>query len=291
MHADEVEIDTELVRTLIASQFAQWNNLPIQPIETSGTNNALFKLGDHLVVRLPRIPSAVKHIDRERTWLPKLASHLSVAIPVPHGLGKPDQGFTWPWTVYSFLEGNNPLEGAIEAPNELAQDLASFISELHKIPVDKDAPAARRGKPLNTQNVQVQQALKELEDVIDIEAAAAIWQKCLAQEEWQKDPVWVHGDLMPGNLLIKENRLSGVCDFEGVGVGDPACDLISAWDVLPASVRQTFKEAVNVDEATWERGKGWAFSMALIQLPYYKDTNLVMAANARYTIDAVLNSK
>lgn len=291
MHIDEVEIDQDLVRRLIAGQFPDWASLPITPVKSSGTNNALFRLGNDLIIRLPRIPKAAGHIDRERTWLPVLAPHLSAQVPIPQGLGKPAHGFPWPWTVYSFLDGKNPTENALEQPDAVAHDLSRFIIELRKVPITNDAPKARRGKPLATQDEQVLQALKDLADTIDVKLAAKIWKQCLDQEEWSKDPVWVHGDLMPGNLLVKNGHLSGICDFEGVGVGDPACDLIPAWNLLTPESRQSFREQLNVDDATWERGKGWAFSMAVIQLPYYKDSNPVMAANARYTIASVMSEK
>jgi len=285
MHADELEVDIELVARLVAKQFPKWSKLPLKRVVSSGTNNALFKLGATMAVRLPRIQNAVQHIDTERTWLPKLAPHLPVAVPLPLGLGKRDENYPWPWTIYTWLDGTNPEAG--KATESLAKDLAGFITALRSIDTT-GAPQARRGRPLTVQDEDTRQAIQDLVGIIDAKAATEIWDKCLQAPSWDKEPVWVHGDLMPANLLTVDDRLTGVCDFEGVGIGDPACDLIPAWNLLSASTRASFRAAVNVDDATWERGKGWAFSMALIQLPYYKDTNPAMADNARYVISQVL---
>lgn len=285
MHADELDIDSGLVARLLANQFPEWSKLPLERVVSSGTNNALFKLGDTMAVRLPRIPSAVKHLDTERTWLPKLAPHLPVAVPQPLGLGEPDEGYPWPWTIYTWLDGVNPEAGKVT--ELLAKDLAAFITAMRGVDTT-GAPQARRGRPLAVQDADARQAIKNLEGMIDTKAAAKIWNRYLRTPTWNKEPVWVHGDIMPANLLVSDGRLSGICDFEGVGIGDPACDLIPAWNLLPASTRDTFRAAVRVDDATWERGKGWALSMALVQLPYYKDTNPVMADNARYVIREVL---
>lgn len=288
MHADEVDIDEELVKRLLNDQFPKWSNLSLKRIISSGTNNALFKLGDDMAVRLPRIPNAVKHIDTERTWLPKLAPHLPVAVPHPLGLGEPDEGYPWPWTIYTWLDGVNPEAGQENGAELLAKDLAAFVVAIRSIDTT-DAPQARRGGGLATvQDADARQAIKNLEGMIDTKATAEVWDRCLKTPLWDKEPVWIHGDITPANLLVSDGRLAGVCDFECIGIGDPACDLISAWNLLPASARDVFRAAVNVDDATWDRGKGWALSIALIQLPYYKDTNPVMAANARHVIKEIL---
>jgi aminoglycoside phosphotransferase (APT) family kinase protein len=124
--------------------------------------------------------------------------------------------------------------------------------------------------------------------MVDTRAVSQAWHRALAATRWDDDPVWIHGDLSPGNLLLVGGRLHAVIDFGGVGIGDPACDLIVAWNLLPAHARDAFRLATGVDDATWARGRGWALSVALIQLPYYAQTNAPLAGNARHVIAQVL---
>jgi aminoglycoside phosphotransferase (APT) family kinase protein len=290
MHADELDIDAALVRRLLAAQFPRWADLPVEPFPTAGTINALYRLGDDMAVRLPRILAAVADVERERRWLPWLAPRLPVAIPAVLGKGTPAEGYPWPWSVYGWLDGENPTVDRLAAPGLLAADLAAFVTALHRVQ-PADGPPAYRGVPLATQDAATRAAIQALRGMIDGEAVTAAWEAALQAPEWPGPPVWVHSDLMPGNLLVRQGRLSAVIDFATVGVGDPACDLIVAWNLLPADVRDAFRAALNADEATWARGRGWALSMALIQLPYYLDTNPVIAANARHVIGQVLGDR
>jgi aminoglycoside phosphotransferase (APT) family kinase protein len=288
MHENEFHIDEALVQRLLAKQFPDWANLPLKSVPSAGTDNALYRLGNEMVVRLPRIEWAVDAIEKECEWLPKLAPFLPVSIPTPLGKGVPSKDYPWPWSVYRWLEGNNPIVGQISDPELLTKDLVTFIQALHKINLP-NGPISNRGVPLERQDVETRKALKQLEGMVDVPAITAIWETALQAPQWSKPPVWVHGDLSPGNLLIQHGRLSAVIDFGILGIGDPACDLIIAWNLLPAHVRNTFRSAVGLDEATWERGRGWALSNALIALPYYKDTNPVLANNARHVIQEVLD--
>ncbi|MEE4591712.1 aminoglycoside phosphotransferase family protein [Streptomyces sp. DSM 41524] len=290
MHADERPIDAALVRRLLAAQFPRWAGLPIERFASSGTVNALFRLGDDLAVRLPRIAGGAGDVEREHHWLPRLAPALPVPIPAVLGRGAPGDGFPWPWTVHRWLDGENPREGRVARPGALAADLAEFIVALRRIG-PADGPPAYRGGPLREVDEETRTAIGLLRGpagAIDTDAATAAWEEALAAPGWDGPPVWVHSDLMPGNLLVADGRLSAVIDFGTAGVGDPACDLVPAWNLLPASVRTDFRAALGVDDATWARGRGWALSMALIQLPYYRETNPAMAANARHVIDQVL---
>jgi aminoglycoside phosphotransferase (APT) family kinase protein len=287
MHADEVHTDAPLVRRLLAAQFPEWAALPVEPVPSAGTDNALYRLGDDMVVRLPRIEWAVGSLDRALEWLPRLAPLLPVAIPVPLAKGSPAVGYPWPWSVYPWFVGENPTVGHIADPDRLAKDLARFVQALHRID-SADGPSAGRGVPLARRDEPTRTALAALQGMIDTDAATAAWEAALRTPAWAGAPVWVHGDLSPGNLLVREVRLAAVLDVEDVGVGDPACDLIVAWNLLPAATREVFRAELGVDEATWDRGRGWALSIALIQLPYYKETNPVLAANARHVIREVL---
>ncbi len=287
MHADEFEVDISLVQRLLAKQFPSWAKLPLKPVLSAGTDNALYRLGDEMVVRLPRIGWAVDTIEKECNWLPKLAAFLPFSIPAPLGKGVPTEDFPWPWAVYKWLEGHNPIVGHLSDPLLLTHDLVIFIQALQKVDL-LHGPLSNRGVPLEEKALETQQALQQLEGMIDVQTVTPIWEKALQAPQWSKPPVWIHGDLSPGNLLIQNDRLSAVIDFGIMGIGDPACDLIIAWNLLPAEMRNTFRQALAVDDATWERGRGWALSNALIALPYYKNTNPVLANNARHVIQEVI---
>jgi aminoglycoside phosphotransferase (APT) family kinase protein len=292
MHENELEIDENLVRSLIKSQNPHWANLPLKAIMHSGTDNALFRLGNEYVVRLPRIEwapeSIIKSIYKEYEWLPKIAQFLKIPISEPLFKGNPNQCYPWPWIVAKWNEGHNPN---FEKENEyepLAKDLADFLNALHGITLT-NGPSSRRGIPLKEVAAETRKALSELEEEIDIQSVTHLWDQLSNVPSWGKNPVWVHGDFLPGNILIQDNRLSAVIDFSDVGIGDPACDLIIAWSLFNSHSRQIFREHLeNIDDDTWERGRGWALSIALIMLPYYMNSNPVLAALARRMIENVL---
>ena len=287
MHADEIHTDVALVRRLLAAQFPEWAALPIEPVPSSGTDNALYRLGTDMVVRLPRIHWALGGVEKDSRWLSTLAPLLPVEIPVPLAKGAPAEGYPWDWGIYPWLEGENPTVDNIDACS-LARDIAGFIRALHRIDL-AGGPSARRGAPLDVQDEEARAALVALRGTIDTEAATAAWDAALEAPPWPGPPLWVHGDLLPGNLLLRAGRLSGVIDWNGVGVGDPACDLIAAWGLFRADGRNVIREELGVDDTTWARGRGWALSVGLIALPYYVDTNPMLAATARHLIHEVLS--
>lgn len=286
MHADEVVTDVGLVRALLREQHPRWADLPVAPVPSTGTDNAVYRLGDDLAVRLPRRPGwAVDALELERRWLPRLASAVEVAVPVPVAHGEPGAGYPWPWAVYRWVPGANPTTG--DADEVLAEDVARFVRSLRALGT-AGAPRAGRGVPLVRRDEPTRAALAQLAGEVDVEAATGVWEEALAAAPWAGEPVWVHGDLSPGNLVVDGGRLTGVIDFNGLGVGDPACDLIVAWNLLPERARRVYRAALDVDDDTWARGRGWALSVALIQLPYYRDTNPGLVANSRHTIAQVL---
>ncbi|HUR04363.1 MAG TPA: aminoglycoside phosphotransferase family protein [Nonomuraea sp.] len=287
MHANEPDIDTDLVRRLLAGQFPQWAELPIEPFPSSGTVNAVYRLGDELSVRLPRVKAGVKDAVSERQWLPRLAPHLPVAIPTVLETGEPAAGYPWNWTVCRWLAGDNPVVNDLPHPDLLVEDLAAFITALRRID-PAGAPPAYRGGSLAALDTSTRAAIDELHGFIDTPAATRVWNATLKAPGWSGPPVWSHSDLMPGNLLVEQGRLSAVIDFGCMGVGDPACDLMPAWNLLPAPARPAFRAALGADDAMWVRGRGWALSMALIALPYYHRTNPGITANARHIIHEVL---
>lgn len=287
MHADEVLTDAGLVRRLLAAQFPDWAALAIERVASSGTDNALYRLGDDMVMRLPRIHWAAGGVDKDARWLPELAPFLPVAIPVLLAKGIPAEGYPWDWGIYPWLEGENPIVDAIAEPDSLAMDVAQFVEALQRID-SAGGPPSGRGVPLALRNEPTRAALAALPGMIDTDAAAAAWDAALESPAWPGPPVWVHGDLLPGNLLLQRGRLTAVIDWGVLGVGDPACDLIVAWGLLPPETRSVLRAELSVDDATWARGRGWALSIALIALPYYTDTNPALAATARHLIREVL---
>ncbi|MGW4525272.1 aminoglycoside phosphotransferase family protein [Amycolatopsis sp. NPDC004378] len=278
MHADEHAIDTALVRRLVRGQFPRWAELPVTPLASGGTVNAVYRLGSALTVRLPLTPGGTADIERERRVLGTLGD-LPVAVPAVVAVGEPAEGYPWPWAVHGWLDGSPALEG------RAARGLAEFVLAVR---ANRAAgPPARRGRPLSTVDSATREAIAELSrtgEPFDPAAALAVWDEALGAPPWTGPPHWVHGDLMPSNLLLRDGRLTGVLDWATAGLGDPAIDLIPAWNLLTADTRDAFRDAVAPDDATWARGRGRALSMAVIQLPYYRRTNPVISANARYVL-------
>lgn len=287
MHADEAHIDELVVRQLLCAQFPHWANLPLSPVDSAGTDNAMYRLGGDLAVRIPRIHWAVESLQTEQRWLGRIAPHLPVASPVPVGLGTPAEGFEWPWSVCRWVAGKNPVVGQLADPIGLARDLAGFITALRAI-APADGPAARRGSPLAEQDEEVRAALAELNGLIDVRSTTAAWEQALRIPVYSGPPMWFHGDLSPFNILTIQGRLTGVIDFGLMGVGDPSVDLIPAWNLLPAPAREQFRTALEVDDAAWVRGRGRALSIALIALSYYRESNPRLAASASHVIGEIL---
>ncbi|MET9964318.1 aminoglycoside phosphotransferase family protein [Streptomyces sp. NPDC006326] len=285
-------VDDDLVRRLIAGQFPQWAGLPVSRMPSGGTVNAMYRLGDRRVVRLPLRKGGAPDVVLEREWLPRLAPRLTTAVPEVLGAGQPAEGYPWPWAVYGWLAGENPEAGALREPVQLARDLAGFVAQMRGLTLP-DAPKAYRGGPVASLDAATRAAIEELrgipEEGVDCDAVTAVWEDALRAPDGKEPPVWLHGDLMPGNLLVDAaGRLASVIDFGCMGVGDPACDLFPAWNLLPAGAREVFRDALGVDDAVWARGRGRTLSQALIALPYYRRSNPAMARNARHVIRAVL---
>lgn len=291
MHADTYPIDDDLVRRLVAGQFPQWAGLAVRRFASGGTVNAMYRLGEEMVVRLPLVEGGVEDVLLERAWLPRLAPVLPTAIPEVIGAGEPAAGYPWPWSVYGWLVGENPEPETLTEPVPLAGDLARFVAAMREIALP-DAPPAYRGGPLASLDADTRAAIEELRGIpregVDCDGLIAVWEDALAAPDWDGPPVWLHADLMPGNLLVAGGRLTSVIDFGCTGVGDPACDLFPAWNLLPADARETFRAELGADEATWRRGRGRTLSQAVIALPYYRTTNRAMAGNARHVIRTVL---
>jgi aminoglycoside phosphotransferase (APT) family kinase protein len=286
MHADEVDTDVSLVRRLLLAQFPHWADLPIEPLPSAGTVNAIYRLGDDLAVRLPRVGQWARDLEKELHWLPKLAPHLPLPVPEPLAVGRPGAEYPWQWSVYRWLEGENATIEAIADPRQAAIELARFVGALRQI--DPAGAPPGRGVSLAKRDAETRAAIASLDGMVDADDLTAAWDAALAEPAWADEPVWIHGDLLYGNVLAVRGRISAVIDWGAAGVGDPACDLMAGWTFFSAETRDVFRAALSVDDATWARGRGWALSVAVIFVPYYVNTNPVGVAAARRTIDEVL---
>jgi aminoglycoside phosphotransferase (APT) family kinase protein len=262
-------IDTDLVRQLIARQFPQWSDLVVAPVLPGGWDNRTFRLGDNKLVRLPSADAYVDQVQKERMWLPKLAAHLSLPIPAPIAKGTPTDFYPWPWSVYGWLDGDPAYDELIDDKREFARSLAKFLTELHHADTSGAPPPGLhnffRGGSLATYDAETRSALEALSDSIDTESALAVWEAAV-RSRWDAAPVWVHGDVASGNLLVKNGKLYAVIDFGCAAVGDPACDLAIAWTFFDEESRQAFRSALSLDAGTWARGRGWALWKALITM-------------------------
>lgn len=291
MHHDEIESDADLVRALLQAQLPHWAELPIERVASTGTDNALYRLGDHLVARLPLRPSSIAPVEKEHAWLPVLAPHLPLVVPVPLARCDVTDAFPWPWSVYSWLEGDDATRAAPDL-EQAAVDLAGFLRALRSIDATGGPRPSianyGRGVPLAARDEVTRGAIDAARDLVDADAVAAAWEDALQAPAWAGPPVWVHGDIAAGNLLTCSGRVTAVIDWGCLGVGDPACDLIVAWELFDGPGRAALRAELAVDDATWARGCGWALSTAITALPYYEHTNAFMAAQARRKLAAVV---
>jgi aminoglycoside phosphotransferase (APT) family kinase protein len=282
MHADEVDTDVALVGRLLAGQFPQWAGLPITPVPSWGTDHDVYRLGERLVARLPRIGWAAGQPEKEARWLPRLAPRLPLALPVPLAVGRAHDGYPFPWAVHEWLPGIDAAGTTVDG-EQAALDLAAFVRALRAVDIPPDAPRPRTVR-LEDRDADVRRCVRELGGRVDPEAVLRWWDDCLTAPAHQGPGRWIHGDLLPGNLLVVDGRLSAVIDWGGLAVGDPAADLTPAWTVLAGPDREQFLDQMHADEVARRRARGWALSQALIALPYYWDTNPGMVRQSRRTL-------
>lgn len=292
MHADEIATDVPLVRRLLSAQFPRWADLPLDRVASGGTENAIYRLGRHMAVRLPLRPGGTEQVEKLHRWLPRLRPLLPLDVPLPLARGAPTDEFPFPWSVTTWIGGEIASEAGLDDPVGAARAIAGFVAALQRVdPTGGPRPGPHnflRGVPLARRDAHTRAAIESLHGVVDTDAATAAWEAALDTPPWPGPPVWIHGDLKSDNLLVAGGRLAAVIDFGGLGVGDPACDLLVAWDLFSGGSRQAFRAHLGADHATWARGRGWALSVALIALPYYLDTNPAMVRYARRMLDQVL---
>jgi aminoglycoside phosphotransferase (APT) family kinase protein len=285
--AAEVPIDVSLVRRLVRSQFPRWSGLAVQPVDSAGWDNAIYRLGADLAVRLPRRRIGADQTATEHRWLPVLGPQLPLAVPIPVGKGMPGEGYPWRWTVCPWLGGEIAAVASAADMNQVAMRLARFVRALQAVDPAGGPRSEFRGGSLAARDPVTQASAEALRDSLDVRPILAVWEAAVAAPAWTGPPVWTHGDLHPANLLISNGELTGVIDFGLLCVGDPACDLMVAWTYLSAGARRVFRDALAVDDATWARGRGWALHLGLMCAAYSAD-NQVLSNIGQYTITQVL---
>ncbi|MEV0526441.1 aminoglycoside phosphotransferase family protein [Streptomyces sp. NPDC050439] len=284
-------IDAALVKRLVAAQFPQWRDLPVRPVEVDGWDNRTYRLGDSLTARLPTAAGYVPAVAKENEWLPRLAPSLPFAVPPIMGAGVPGEGYPFPWSVRGWLDGETAARGRIDDMPQFALAVAEFILALQRCDTTGGPLAGEhswyRGASPAYYDEETRRCLAALEGRVDTERAAAVWDAALAAE-WHGTPVWFHGDISQGNLLVADGKLTAVIDFGTSGVGDPACDLVITWGMLTGESREAFRRAVGQDAGTWARARGWLLWKCLLTLARNNGTDPEQAAVDQRLIAEVL---
>jgi aminoglycoside phosphotransferase (APT) family kinase protein len=289
MHDDEVITDVPLVRGLVKARFPEWAHLPISYVESYGTDHDVYRLGDRYSLRLPRIADAQVQGERETRWLPVFAPLLPLRVPVPVATGAPANGYPYTWVVHEWLPGDAANQG-LDDLRRAADDLAAFVQALWSIGTAGAHERSRggRGAPLTELDERTGRWLDQLGDRVSQTVLRRLWNESLEATPYTDAGVWVHGDLLPGNVLVVDDRISAVIDFGTLNVGDPAVDLLPAWALFDRRGRDRYLDALGADRATYLRGRGWALSQAVGALAYYWDTNPGMVTQGWRTIREVL---
>lgn len=293
MHEGQIELSTDDVAALIREQFPHWADHPIRAVESHGTVNALFRIGDDLVARFLLVPSTFEEAEAEVAGEFEAAQRLSgltrFATPEPVALGRPGATYGYPWAVYTWLAGTIASHADVSCSTEFARDAAEFVRAVRALPTEgRVFTGTHRGGDLMAHDAYVQRGLDRSRDLIDTDALDVLWSRLGALP--RRDPdTWCHNDLMPGNLLAAGGRLAGVLDVGTLAVADPAVDLQPAWNLMNPVARQAFREALDVDDLTWDRGRAWSFAQAIGCLWYYRETNPVMSETARVTLQALID--
>ncbi|MGW5863511.1 aminoglycoside phosphotransferase family protein [Streptomyces sp. NPDC055239] len=284
-------IDAALVKRLVAAQFPHWRDLPVRPVDVDGWDNRTYRLGDALTARLPTAPGYVPAVAKENEWLPRLAPSLPFAVPPILGQGAPGEGYPFPWSVRGWLDGETAAPERIDDMRQFALSVAEFIIALQRCDATGGPLAGEhswyRGASLAYYDEETRRCLAALEGRVDTGRAAAVWEAALGAQ-WHGVPVWFHGDIAPGNLLVADGKLTAVIDFGTSGVGDPACDLVIGWGMFSGESREAFRSAVGQDEGTWARARGWLLWKCLLTLTGHIDTDPERAAFDRRVIADVL---
>ena len=293
MHPNQLVVTADTVRTLVATQFPAWADLPVRVVVTHGTVNALFRIGDRLAARFPLVPGDAAQI---RRWLESEADAARALLgrtrfptPEPVAVGEPGAGYPLPWSVQTWLSGTVATDADPAESVAFAHDLAEFIEGVRAI--DTRGRAFRgsgRGGELVSQDRWLETCFANSERLLDVPTLRRMWASLRVMPRGHQPDLMSHGDLMPGNILVAGGRLAGVIDVGGLGPADPALDLVGAWHLLDARARLAFRTRLGCDDEEWERGKGWAFAQSMGLPWYYADSNPTMAAIGRRTLDRLV---
>jgi aminoglycoside phosphotransferase (APT) family kinase protein len=287
------DISLALVKKLIAQQFPEFANLTIQSVKIQGHDNRTFRLGPNMSIRMPTAKDYALKVPKEQVLLPQLKAHLTTAIPIPLKMGQPSIDYPFNFSIYQWIEGESANEIQIDDKGleHLASTLAQFLKELQSIhTADGPKPGLHnwwRGAHISVYDKQARFQIEKLKDIIDSRKALALWENAL-KLKWQNQPVWIHGDFASGNILIKNGKLSGIIDFGGLGIGDPACDLVIAWTFLRGKSREIFKQKIDLDNDTWVRAQAWCLWKATFELCQLEDKSSLSARQQNHIIQEVL---
>lgn len=278
LHTDEVDIDDSTLRQLVDDQFPQWRGLSLRPAG-HGTDNRMVRLGDELVLRLPRTPGTAEDVAKESWWLPRLSPYLPLEVPTPMGTGAPGAGYPFPWSVYRWIEGEPVDPDRIRYPELFGVDLARFVRALHRIDLmgaSREGTLSHyRGGRLSDLDASVRTDLEACRWLpgldLDLTRLEAIWEDAVDQSLPAQPHTWMHSDLKPSNLVVRDGRLVGVIDFGGLSVGDPAGEHAAIWD-LPAAARRSYAEELVIPRGTRVLARAWALAISLSGVPYYWET-------------------
>jgi aminoglycoside phosphotransferase (APT) family kinase protein len=292
MHEGQLDVIEADVAKLVEDQFPQWRGLVPRKVISDGTSNALFRLGEDLVVRCPLLvddaADSLSQIDAEIAAADRIGRATRVLTPEFVARGQPGRNYPLPWAIYRWISGTVATIAGVSDSATFAQDVAQFVLEVRTIDTDgRTFQGTRRGGLLIQHDNDVASGLRAAHGMIDTGSLARMWDR-LRQAPRTEPDVWTHGDLMPGNLLVEAGRLVGVIDMGQAAVADPALDLQPVWNMFGPTAAAAFRATLQVDDAAWDRGKGWAFAQAIGCLSYYRETNPVMSDIARSTLLTLL---
>ncbi|MFJ6087162.1 aminoglycoside phosphotransferase family protein [Streptomyces sp. NPDC092369] len=294
MHADQVDVTTDIVAALIREQFPRWSGETIRRVSSTGTVNAIFRIGNDLSARFPLrladASEALAVLEQEARASAELALVSRFPVPEPVALGKPGAGYPMPWSVQTWLPGTVASDADPSGSDAFAEDLAAFIAALRDAGTrGRVFSGDNRGGVLAHHDDWMAKCFAESEGLLDVDRLRQVWSHFRELPRTGAD-VMSHSDLIPGNVLVEGDRLSGVLDTGGFGAADPALDLVSAWHLLRPGPREVLRRRLACDDLEWERGKAWAFEQAVGLVWYYVETNPAMSSLGRRTLDRLLES-